>query len=182
MYDSINIPVVGKITNQGKVEGGDCLWINSKLLIVGISQRTNKEGIIQLEKILKYFGINLIPVTLPQYKNKNSCFHLMSVISMLDNDLAIVCKSLLPSNLESILKKNKIELINIPEDEYFNSKTLAVNMLALSPRNLVVLKGYPKTIDLLINNECKFKLFSGNELCIKAEGGPTCLTRPIWRN
>ena len=85
------------------------------------------------------------------------------------------------STLEDNHKENYIKTIDIPEDEYFRSKTLAVNILALSPRNLVVMKGYPKTIDLLINSGCKINLFSGDELCIKTEGGATCLTRPIWR-
>ena len=82
----------------------------------------------------------------------------------------------------SILKKNGVELLNIPEDEYFDSNTLAVNILALAPRNLVSLDGYPKTLDLLSKSKCKLNLFSGSELCIKAEGGPTCLTRAIWRS
>ena len=105
----------------------------------------------------------------------------MSLISMLDDNLSIGCLSLLPLDLIDNLKKYNIELISIPEDEYFISRTLAVNILALSPKNLVAMKGFPKTIDLLIKYNCKVNLFSGNELCIKAEGGATCLTRPILR-
>ena len=105
----------------------------------------------------------------------------MSLISMLDEDLAIGCLSLLPLDLINLLNNNNIKIIEIPEDEYFNSKALAVNLLTISPRNLVSMKGYPKTINLLYESGCKVNLFSGSELCIKAEGGPTCLTRPIWR-
>ena len=105
----------------------------------------------------------------------------MSLISMLDEDLAIGCLSLLPLDIIKFFNQNNIKIIAIPEDEYFDSKTLAVNILTLSPRNLVALKGYPKTNDLLYKSKCKINLFSGSELCIKAEGGPTCLTRPIWR-
>ena len=181
-YNQEKIPIIGKITDKGTVEGGDCLWINSKILFVGEGYRTNKLGINQLTNIVNKHDIKLIPIKLPKYKNNNSCFHLMSLISMLDNDLAIGCLSLLPKKLTKSLKDNNIEIISIPEDEYFNSKTLAVNILALSPRNLVVMKDYPKTIDLLIKRRCKLNLFSGNELCIKAEGGATCLTRPILRD
>ena len=180
-YNQEKIPIIGKIKDKGTVEGGDCLWINSKILFVGEGYRTNKLGINQLTNIVNKHDIKLIPIKLPKYKNNNSCFHLMSLISMLDNDLAIGCLSLLPKKLTKSLKDNNIEIISIPEDEYFNSKTLAVNILALSPRNLVVMKDYPKTIDLLIKRRCKLNLFSGNELCIKAEGGATCLTRPILR-
>ena len=180
-YNKEQIPIIGKIINNGSVEGGDCLWINNKTLLVGESDRTNKSGINQLSGILNKHNILLIPIKLPKYDNEKSCFHLMSLISLLDDDLAIGCMSLLPLDLINLLNKNNIKVIEIPEDEYFDSKTLAVNILALSPRNLVAMKGYPKTIDLLYKYGCQINLFSGSELCIKGEGGPTCLTRPIWR-
>ena len=180
-YNKEKIPIIGKIINNGTAEGGDCLWINEKTLLVGQSHRTNKFGIEQLSNILNSHSIKLVPIKLPKYSNENSCFHLMSLISMLDNDLAIGCLSLLPTDLTNLLNKNNIKIIGIPENEYFESKTLAVNILALSPRNLISMKGYPRTFDLLSKYGCKINLFSGNELCIKAEGGATCLTRPICR-
>ena len=180
-YNEEKIPIIGKVINTGTVEGGDCLWINNKTLIIGESYRTNKDGINQLNNILNFHNVKLIPIKLPQYNSGDSCFHLMSLISMLDYDLAIGCLSLLPENVINILKNQNIELMEIPEDEYFNSNTLSVNILALSPRNIVAMKGYPKTIELLNKSGCIINLFSGNELCIKAEGGATCLTRPIWR-
>lgn len=182
LYNSLNIPIVGRIVNKGTVEAGDCLWINNKTLLVGLSNRTNILGFNQLYNIVKKFNIKLIPIKLPIKNNTNSCFHLMSLISMLDKNLAIVSGKHLTPDLKIELNKNNIDLIIIPEDEYINSKTLAVNILALSPRNLIALNGYPKTVDLLIKYGCKVNLFSGKELCIKAEGGPTCLTRPILRN
>ena len=74
LYHSINIPILGRITNQGTVEGGDCLWLNEKTLIVGESFRTNKLGINQLNNILKFHNITLVPITIPKYKNESSCF------------------------------------------------------------------------------------------------------------
>ena len=181
-YNSIGIPIIGSIINGGTIEGGDCLWINDTTLLIGEGYRSNREGIEQLDAILKLLNIKLIPIELPKNTTKKcTCFHLMSIISMLDHDLAIGCKSLLPVDLITILKNNRIKLINMPEDEFFKSKTLGVNVLALTPRNLVSIDGYPKTLDLLSDSNCKLNLFSGNELCIKAEGGPTCLTRPICR-
>ena len=181
-YESHNIPIVGQIINTGSVEGGDCLWINEKTLLVGESLRTNISGINQLTVILNKYNINLIPIKLPTFENSKNCFHLMSMISMLDNDLAIGCLSLMPKNLIEILNIYKIKLLNIPKDEYFLSKTLAVNILTLSPRTLIMLNGYQKTFDLLIKENCKINTFEGSELCIKSEGGPTCLTRPLLRD
>ena len=181
IYNRINIPIVGKIKGEGTVEGGDCLWINDNTLLIGRSLRTNENGIKQLAQILKNFEIKVIPVKLPKQKDSNSCFHLMSLISMLDHDLAIGCKSLISSELKEIFNKNSVKIISIPEDEYFNSETMAVNCLALSPRNLVLIKGYPKTEDVLVREGNKLNLFNGDDLCKKAEGGPTCLTRALIR-
>ena len=181
LYNSIDIPIVGKIIDEGTVEGGDCLWIKNNTLLVGESLRTNRSGIHQLKKILNYYDVKVFPIALPKQNNANSCFHLMSLVSMLDHDLAIGCLSLFSFDLKKIFNDNNIKLISIPEDEYFKSKTLAVNILTLSPRELVLIKGYPKTAELLFNEGNKINLFNGNELCIKAEGGPTCLTRAILR-
>lgn len=180
-YNSINVPIIGKIINEGTVEGGDCLWLNEKKLLVGESVRTNISGIKQLSEILKFYGIEVISAKIPNLENSESCFHLMSLISIIDQDLAIGCTSLLSDKIKQIFKDNKIKILSIPEDEYFKSKTLAVNILAISPRNLILMEEYSKTINLLISNNCKINLFSGKELCIKMEGGPTCLTRPILR-
>ena len=181
LFDSNKIPIIGQIKNKGTVEGGDCLWINKKTLLVGQSSRTNDEGIKQLKILLKKFDIKLIPIKLPINKNTNSCFHLMSIVSMLDEDLLIGSYKYMSEKLLSILKKNKINVIKIPESDYKKSKTLAINILALSPRNLVLLDGFHKTSEILDKHKCKLNFFSGNELCIKAEGGPTCLTRAILR-
>ena len=181
LYNSIDIPIIGKIIDEGTVEGGDCLWIKNNTLLVGESFRTNPSGINQLKKILNNYDVKVIPIKLPKQNNVNSCFHLMSLVSMLDHDLAIGCMSLLSFDLIKIFNDNNIKLISIPEDEYFKSKTLAVNILTLSPRELVLIKGYPKTAELLLNEGSHINLFNGNELCIKAEGGPTCLTRAILR-
>ena len=123
-----------------------------------------------------------MPIPLSGSRSDGSCFHLMSIISMLDHDLAIGCRSLLPMDLITVLKNNGIKLINMPEDEFFKSSTLGVNILALSPRNLVAMKGCAKTLDLLSNAGCTLSLFQGKDLCTRMEGGPTCLTRAIWRN
>ena len=50
LYNSIDIPIVGKIIDEGTVEGGDCLWIKNNTLLVGESLRTNRSGIHQLKK------------------------------------------------------------------------------------------------------------------------------------
>ena len=163
-YDSIGIPIIGSIIDEGTIEGGDCLWINDTTLLIGEGYRSNREGIKQLHQILKLLNVQLIPIQLPKnIINEGSCFHLMSIISMLDHDLAIGCESLLPEDLRMILIKKGIDLITLPEDEFFKSKTLGVNILALSPRNLVTIDGCTKTLDLLSQSGCTLNLFNGKE-------------------
>ncbi len=180
-YESINIPIVGKLSNDANVEGGDCLWIKDNLLLIGNSERTNKKGIKELTNILNRFNIQTSIIDLPKFKNNNSCFHLMSALSILDENLIIGYKKYLNQKFFDFIKKYKFKFIEIPKDEYEISKTLIVNILALSPKNLVLMNGYPKTNELLLNENCNLNLFNGNELCIKTEGGPTCLTRAILR-
>jgi len=181
LYTSLEIPIVGKLSPNATVEGGDCVWVNEKFLLIGRSQRTNENGINELRNILNKFNIQTSVIDLPKFDNHNSCFHLMSALSVLDENLIIGYTKFLNKKFFDILDQNKIKFIEIPEDEYKISKTLIVNILALSPKNLVLMNGYPKTNELLLDKGCTLNLFNGNELCIKAEGGPTCLTRPIYR-
>ena len=95
-YNKERIPIIGAIVKRGTVEGGDCLWINNKTLLIGESFRTNKSGINQLSEILHKYGIKLVKIKITKYKIEYSCFHLMSLISMLDIDLAIGCFKLMP--------------------------------------------------------------------------------------
>jgi len=44
-----------------------------------------------------------------------------------------------------------------------------------------MLAGNPITKRRLETAGCQVLTYKGDELSMKAEGGPTCLTRPIWR-
>jgi arginine deiminase len=58
---------------------------------------------------------------------------------------------------------------------------MGTNVLALSPGKCVMLDGNPSTRRLLEEAGCKVLTYTGKEISLKAEGGPTCLTRPILR-
>ena len=181
LYKSIGVPIVGTIESPGTVEGGDCLWIDKKTLVVGRGFRTNAYGIKQISKILKRHGVEVISFDLPYFQGPDACLHLMSLISILDRDLAIIYTPLFPVELLKLLSDRGIRCIEIPEHDFQSSNGLCVNVLALSPRKLVMIEGFSATEKLLLESGCDIQTFDGNELCIKAEGGPTCLTRPIYR-
>ena len=180
-YAERGIPVIGTLEEPGTVEAGDCLWLDSQTLLVGLGFRTNEAGLTQLEKILAPDGVSIHAFDLPVYQGRDACLHLISLVSMLDHNLALTCQSLLPVRLQTLFAQRGIECLAAPEDEFRASGTLSTSILALAERHCVMVDGFPKTQDLLHSAGCQLALFPGRELCLKAEGGPSCLTRPLLR-
>lgn len=180
-YESIDVPILGVIEEPGTVEAGDCVWIDETTLAVGMGYRTNPAGVEQLQTLLRPLGVTVEAFDLPVYTGAAACLHLMSIMSMLDHDLALTFLPMIPVRLYKLLQAKGIECLEAPEDEFVNSGTLSLNVLALAPRKCIGVAGNDKTAELMTAAGCDLALFQGDELCLKAEGGPTCLTRPIWR-
>jgi N-dimethylarginine dimethylaminohydrolase len=175
---SLEVPVLGAIVEPGRVEGGDVLWLDARTLAVGQGYRTNAEGIRQLRSLLGDAIDELHVVPLSHWQGPSSCLHLMSFISLVDDDLAVVYSRLMPVPFRELLLARGYTRVEVPDEEY---GTLACNVLAVSPRECVMLEGNPRTRGLLERAGAAVSVFPGNEICIKGEGGPTCLTRPLLR-
>lgn len=173
-----NIAILGEIKSPGTLEGGDVAWVDEKTLAVGHTYRTNEEGISQLKKMLEPYGIEIIIVELPHYKGSLDVFHLMSIFSPVDKDLAVIYSPLMPIKFRNELIKRGFSFVEICDDEF---ESMACNVLALAPRKCLVLKGNPKSHKKLKDAGCEVISYSGEEISIKGGGGPTCLTRPIFR-
>jgi N-dimethylarginine dimethylaminohydrolase len=173
-----NIPILGEIKSQGTLEGGDVAWLDEKTLAVGHTYRTNEEGIAQLKSLLEPKGITIIDAELPHYKGKNDVFHLMSILSPVDKDLAVVYSPLMPIKFRNELLKRGFELVEVPEEEF---ESMGCNVLAIAPRQCLVVSGNPKTQELLEKSGCQVTSYKGKEISVKGGGGPTCLTRPLLR-
>ncbi len=180
-YDSIDVPILGTIEEPGTVEAGDCVWIDDKTLAVGMGFRTNPAGVAQLQALLTPLGVRVEAFDLPVYTGAAACLHLMSIMSMLDHDLALVFEPMIPVRLHKLLAERGVQCLAAPADEFTKSATLSLNVLALSPRKCIGVAGNDKTAELMVNAGVDLTNFVGDELCLKAEGGPTCLTRPILR-
>ena len=180
-YKSTGIPVIGQISGKAKCEAGDTLWLDDQTLLIGRGYRTNDAGIEQLKVILDKQGIDVFAFDLPCHQGEDACLHLMSLVSLLANDLAMIHKTLLPVALAQLLTARGFELIEAPADEFEGSNGLNLNVLALAPRHVLTIGGYDKTLSLMENAGCQIETFSGESLCIPCEGGPTCMTRPILR-
>jgi len=150
-------------------------------LLVGLGFRSNEDGVRQLRRLLDPLGVTVMAFDLPVYLGREACLHLMSVISLLDHDLALVYLPLFPTRLLQLLEAEGVTCLAAPEDEFLASAGLTLNVLALAPRHCVMIEGWPKTAALMRQAGCRLETFPGDELCLKAEGGPTCLTRPILR-
>ena len=173
------IPVLGVIDGPSTAEAGDMVWLDEHTLLVGRGFRTNAEGIERLSDLLRPLAVCVIPVELPYWKGPGDVLHLMSFISLVDNDLAVVYRKLMPIPLFEILHQRGVQLVDVPDEEY---ESLGCNVLAVSPRNVIVVSGNPITRSRLEAAGCRVSQFAGNEICLPGAGGPTCLTRPLLRN
>jgi N-dimethylarginine dimethylaminohydrolase len=176
---SWGVPILGTVDGDGTAEGGDMLWLDQKTLVVGRGFRTNGEGVAQLRSLLGPLGIQVIDVHMPHADGPSGLLHLLSIISPLDEDLALVYRRLLPVPLFELLGSRGIELVDVAEEEY---PAMACNVLAVVPRGVVMLSGLPLTRRRLEAFGCSVEEYAGDEVSRKGNGGPTCLTRPLLRS
>ena len=180
-YETHAIDVIGEITAPGSAEAGDCFWLDDKTLAVGRGFRTNQAGVDQLSAILNEQGIEVLAFDLPVYHGEAACLHLMSVVSLLAEKLALVHAPLMPVALYTLMKERGFTLLEAPVDEFENSGGLNLNVLATAPNKVIAVAGFPGTLKLMEDAGCKVEVFQGDEISIPCEGGPTCMTRPILR-
>lgn len=175
----MGVPVLGRIEGDGRLEGGDLIWLDQDTVVVGRGYRTNDEGIRQLEGLMGHRAGQIVVVPLPHWKGPSDVFHLMSVISPIDLDLALVYSPLLPVPFREFLLSRGTSLVEVPEAEF---DTMGCNVLTVAPRVCVMLEGNPETRTRLESSGVEVHIYRGEEISAPGEGGPTCLTRPIMRN
>ncbi|TDI12528.1 MAG: hypothetical protein E2P04_05440 [Acidobacteria bacterium] len=176
---SMGIKVHGSIEGEGLLEGGDVVWLAPDTLVVGRGYRTNDEGIRQLRELLGDTLRELLVAPLPHWRGPGDVFHLMSLLSPLDLDLALVYSPLLPVPLREALLQRGIELVEVAEEEF---ESMAGNVLALAPRRCLMMQGNPLTKGRLEDAGVEVETYAGGEISAKGCGGPTCLTRPLLRD
>jgi dimethylargininase len=170
------IPTIGRIEAPGTVDGGDVFWLRPNLACVGRSLRTNAAGAEQLAALS---GGEVRIFDVPYGNGPADCLHLLSLISPIADDVAVVYLPLLPSGLHELLVELGVRMVPIPEDEYAN---LACNVLAVRPRVVITVAGNPRTEAALREAGCNVHPFDATEIGLNGSGGPTCLTRPILRD
>lgn len=174
----LGIPTFGEIVAPGTTEAGDIVWLDSKTLLIGRGYRTDAAGIAQMRALLAPKGIEVISAPLPYGPGPSACLHLMSLISLLDERVALVDLSWLAVETVELLKACGFRWIEIDPAE---RDTLACNVLALGGQRLLAIEENSRTNDRLRHAGFDVRTFPGSELCINGSGGPTCLTRPLLR-
>lgn len=169
------IPTFGRVTDPGTIEGGDTFWLRPDLLVIGRTLRTNSEGVRQLGAIV---GGDVRVFDVPYWRGPAELIHLLSVISPVADDLAVVFPPLLPVGLWELLGDLGIRMIEVPEQEF---ATLGCNVLAVRPGIVILAEGNPVTAGALAAAGCEVHTYPATEIGINGSGGPTCMTRPILR-
>ena len=178
-FESIDVPILGRIQSPGTLEGGDVVWINDRTVAVGEGYRSNAEGIRQFKNLLGNHVNDVISVPLPHWTGPDDCLHLMSNISPIDHDLYLVYSRLLPVPFRKYLLDRQIQLIEVPDEEY---DSMGCNVLTTAPRKVIMIEGNPITRQLLEHEDVEIHTYDGSEISLKGAGGPTCLTRPFLRS
>jgi N-dimethylarginine dimethylaminohydrolase len=175
-YRTLGVPIVGAIEVPGRLEGGDLAWLGPRIAAVGRGYRTNDEGIRQLRVLLGDTIDELIVVPLPHHRGPGDVFHLMSIISPVDHDLAAVYSPLMPVPFRERLLDLGYRLVEVPDHEF---ASMGANVFALSPGRALMVAGNPDTRAALERAGAEVLVYEGSEISLKGGGGPTCLTRPL---
>ena len=176
-FERLGVPVSGDVTRPGLIEGGDVVWFDEHAVAVGRGYRTNAAGIDQLRAILGAH-VHVEVVALPHYRGPSDVFHLMSILSPVDRDLAVVYSPLMPVPFREWLIERGLEFVEVPDGEF---DSMGTNVLAIAPRRVVMLAGNPITRARLEAAGAEVLTYDGSEISVKGGGGPTCLTRPLER-
>jgi N-dimethylarginine dimethylaminohydrolase len=172
------IPTVAALTGAARADGGDMFWLADDALAIGRSYRTNQAAVASISEILRERDVRVEVYDVPHDQGPEWCLHLMSVVSPVREDLAVVYERLAPVAMLEELRRRGMELLPVPEEDWLS---LGCNVLAVAPGVVVIASGNEATAEALAARGCDVHVYAASEIT-KGEGGPTCLTRPIWRS
>lgn len=149
------------IKDPGTLEGGDVMMVGDTFY-VGLSARTNAEGIRQLTEILNKYGLECVQVPLEKV------LHLKTGVNYLENNNMLVSGEFIEK--PEFQKYNKIV---IPEEEAYAANCIWVNDTVIVP------EGYPAVLKAVQDAGYKTLLVDTSEFR-KIDGGLSCLSLRFW--
>lgn len=174
----LDIPIIGWVGGSGSMDCGDTFWLDRETFLVGRSYRTNDEGFHQLRRALDGVVQTFHQLELPHWEGPGKVLHLMSVVSLVDEDLAVVYPRAAPIRLLELLHEREYRIVEVPDSEF---ETQGSNVLALAPGRAVLCAGNPLTSAALRDAGAEVIEYEGEHISIRRISGPTCNTRPILR-
>jgi len=177
--ERLGVPVLGELTAPAVADGGDKVWLDARTLLVGHGYRTNAAAIAQIRALLAPHGVEVLAFDLPHFRGPAEVLHLMSVLSPIAPDLAVVYEPLAPVRLLELLRERGVSWLSVGDTEVL---TQGANILAVAPRVVVLAAGNPEIESRLRAAGVEVHLFDGASLAVKGDGGPTCLTAPLLRS
>ena len=176
--ERLGVPILGQLTEPAFADGGDKVWLDAKSLLIGHGYRTNQAGIDQIRALLTPHGVDVFSFDLPHYEGPGAVLHLMSVLSPIAHDKAVVYEPLAPVRLLQFLESRGISWFTVSEKEML---TQGANILTIRPNVVVLAAGNPEIESKLREGGVEVHVFAGNNVAVKGDGGPTCLTAPLVR-
>jgi N-dimethylarginine dimethylaminohydrolase len=177
LVEAAGVPVVAALTEPATADGGDLLWLDDTTLAMARGHRTNAAAHAQVATALARDGVRVERYDLPWHLGPEAVLHLMSVVSPVREDLAVVHRPLAPVALLDTLAERGVQIIDVDAHEF---ETQGCNVLAVRPGVAVLPAGNPRVRRALESAGVEVHCFQANELN-KGDGGPTCLTRPLLR-
>ena len=177
ILNEINIPIIKKIKGRATFEGSDAIWINKKLVLVGVGNRTNNQGFNEVKKCLLKQKIKCIKINIEKNRIPQ---HLLGCLQMVDKDLALVRIKLVKGDLIEVLNKNNIKIIKVPENEEVKNRQ-AMNIVTISPRNIFMAFNCPNTKKIYLDNKINVIQELKISQLINGAGGLACATGILVR-
>jgi N-dimethylarginine dimethylaminohydrolase len=174
--EALGVPILHAIEGEGLFEGADALWINERLVAVGIGNRTNMAAFAQLEAVLEQQGVTT--VSLPSHQTRTQ--HLLGTVQIVDRNLALVRYEIIDPELIRFLKANGFAIVAIPENHEVMARQ-AMNIITIAPRTIVMTAGCPDTKRLYLNAGLKVAAEIEISQLINGAGGLACATGIIAR-
>ena len=176
--ERIGVPIFGELTGSAIADCCDKVWLDAKTLLVGHGYRTNGEGISQIRKMLSPFDVEVHAFDLPHFQGPDAVLHLMSVLSPISQTRAVVYEPLAPIRLLEFLKSRNITWLTVNDKEVH---TQGANILTVAPDVVILAAGNPEIESKLRESGVSVHIFNGENVAVKGDGGPTCLTAPLLR-
>jgi N-dimethylarginine dimethylaminohydrolase len=177
-YKTQGVPILGAIEEPGTAEAGDLVWLDETTLLVGRGYRTNQAGVDQLRRMLSFVDVDVIPAPLPHAAGPDTCLHLMSILSLLNEHTVLVDLPMLAVETVELLHERHFGMVEI---DPYERGTLACNVLALGNRRLIAIEENFKTNAWLQQAGFEVRTIPGSAIALNGGGGPTCMTRSILR-